>query len=321
MIDAPFGAPEGQRQPARTTRKRTNLAIVLGSLALAAVLIFHTLVPDVAGLGLLVDNGLPWLGLLIIPLVLASFLSRKGKPWLAIGVPVLVWALLFVPGIVPHSGPALSANTLTVASQNVAAESGTAAESATALAATGANVIALQEMDADAIAAASDVLDEQYPYSFSVGTVGVWSTMPLINAQAWDLGLGWQRAVAADIETPTGLVSIYVLHAPSARPWSHDDRDTVLHNLADVLPNDLNERVIVVGDFNATVKDRALSGISDLVSEPNQSGGGFGFTWPASAPIARLDHLMQKGMTVASNTTLKAGDSDHLAILTTLNLD
>lgn len=286
-------------------------------------MVFHTLVPDVGGFGFVIDSAAPWLGLGIPLLVVLSAFARRGRPWVAICVPLLAWAIIFGPSIVPLSwtAPAASANTLTVASQNVEASSGTGAASATALAATDADVIAIQEMDSTTSADVGAVLDADYQYSYQVGTVGLWSTYPILNAQPWDLGLGWQRALAADIETPDGLVSIYVIHAASARIGDHGDRDEMLKNLADVLPNDENDRVIAVGDFNAASSDRAFQPILSQLSEPNQSDGWFGFTWPSSPfAAARLDHFLQRGMTVTSNTVIPAGGSDHRAILASVNL-
>jgi vancomycin resistance protein VanJ len=299
-----------------------NALIVIGALVLALLLGAHAIVPDIAGLGLLLDSALPWFGLGIPVLIVLALFARGGKPWIAILVPVAVWGVMFVPAILPlsWSAPAAAEKTLTIASQNVEAGSGTATESATTLAATGADAIAFQEMDGDSKAAIAAVLDPDYQYSYGVGTVGLWSKYPILNAQPWDLGLGWQRALAADLQTPTGLVSIYVIHAASARPGDHGERDTMLTNLSTVLPNDQNDRIVAVGDFNASSTDRSMSGIFSELTEPNQTGGGFGFTWPASFPITRPDHVLQSGLAVVSSTTLKAGNSDHLATLTTMNL-
>ncbi|SDZ28929.1 vancomycin resistance protein VanJ [Herbiconiux ginsengi] len=292
------------------------------ALALAAGTALHVFAPEFFGFSLVVESALPWFGLAIPVLLVLAFVSRAKGAVIAAVVPALVWSVMFVPAIVPlaWSAPAASADTLTVASQNVEADSGTAADSATALAASGAQVIALQEMDSDARDQVEAVLSDKYPYSYGIGTVGVWSTYPILNAQALDLGLGWQRAIAADLQTPTGLVSIYVIHAASARPGEHADRDTMLANLADYIPRDENDRILMVGDFNAGSSDRNIAGLTGQLSEANQSEGGFGFTWPATMPVTRPDHVLQRGMEVTSNTTLRAGSSDHLAVLTTLNL-
>ncbi|MCS5733054.1 endonuclease/exonuclease/phosphatase family protein [Herbiconiux daphne] len=322
LLEAPRETRDSSSR--RSTRTRSGLAVLvcIAALGLAAVLGLHVLVPDLLGLGLIVDSALPWFGLAIPVLLVLAFVTRAKGAVIAALVPTVVWGVMFVPAIVPlaWSAPAASGDTLTIASQNVEADSGTAAESATALAASGAQVIALQEMDADAREQVEGVLSDSYPYSYGIGTVGVWSTYPIENAQALDLGLGWQRAIAADLATPTGLVSIYVIHAASARPGDHADRDTMLANLADYIPRDENDRILMVGDFNAGSSDRTIAGLTGQLSEANQTGGGFGFTWPASSPVTRPDHVLQRGMEVTSNTTLRVGGSDHLAVLTTLNL-
>jgi vancomycin resistance protein VanJ len=135
------------------------------ALGLAAGLGLHFLVPDIAGVGLVLESALPWLGLLIPVLLIAAFVSRSRGAVVAALVPLLVWVVMFGPALVPlsWSAPAASDSTLTVASQNVEAGSGTAGESARALAETGAQVIALQEMDDAAREEVVGVLGEAYP--------------------------------------------------------------------------------------------------------------------------------------------------------------
>ncbi|WP_251856250.1 endonuclease/exonuclease/phosphatase family protein [Herbiconiux sp. L3-i23] len=304
----------------RPARRRLNAVVVVGSLVLAALLAGHALVPDVLGLGLLLDSILPWLGLLVIGLAVLALLARRGRPIAAVLVPAVVWCVMFVPALLPLAAAAPSGETLTVASQNIKADSATGVESATELAATGADVIALQEMDYGARNAIADELSDDYGYSYQVGTVGLWSTYPIANAQPLQLGLGWNRALAADLETPSGPVSIYVIHAGSARLDDHADRDTMLAELAATVPNDENDRVVVVGDFNAASNDRALAPLQAELSEANQTSGGLGFTWPSWFPATRLDHVFTTGVDVVSNETMVAGDSDHLALLATLGL-
>ncbi len=325
VIAPPESAAGGPSTPQSARRPRVGLArftAVLGA-ALALVLVSHALVPDVAGLGLIVDTALPWLGLAVPLLLVGAFIARSRAAVASAVLAAIVWCLVFVPSVVPLSWTAAPASDsqLTVASQNVEAGSGTAADSAAALAATGADVVALQEMDAESREAAGSVLDEVYPHRYGVGTVGVWSVYPIENAQMLDLGLGWKRGLAADLETPSGPVSIYVVHAASARPAANDERDVMLANLGEHLARDENTRVVAIGDFNAGSSDRALGDVTAQLSEANQTDGGFGFTWPAVAPIVRLDHVFQRGMEVVTNTTMQGGGGDHLAVVATLNLE
>lgn len=316
---------EHHRAPASARPRRTRLGtvVVASSLLLTFVLLGHAWLPDIAGLGLVIDSGLIWLGAAVPLLGLAAIAARRKYLAAAVMVPAVVWSLMFVPGMVPlaWSAPAPVADAMTVVSQNLQAESGTGAESARALAATGAQVVALQEIDGGSREAVNAELDPHYGYSYRIGTVGLWSSYPILNAQPQDLGLGWNRALSADLQTPSGLVRIYVVHAASARPLEHAERDTMLANLGQAIAADDSERVIAVGDFNAASSDRNFPAGTAKLSEPRQDAGLAGFTWPASPfPVARLDHILQRGLTATSNTVMPAGASDHLAVRASFNL-
>jgi vancomycin resistance protein VanJ len=41
------------------------------------------------------------------------------------------------------------------------------------------------------------------------------------------------------------------------------------------------------------------------------AGDGFGFSWPAGFPMARIDQIMVKGIEPKSSWVLPATDSDH----------
>lgn len=291
------------------------------SILLALTILFHTVLPG--SLGTLVATALPWLGWMLPALLVGALLTRARRAWLVVAVPALVWVLMVGSILLPLGG---TANTdpesqLTVATHNVRGASNSAASSARELAAEGADVIALVELDADNRDAAAEELAATHPYSYMVGTVGLWSVYPIEQQVPLELGLGWRRALSADVSTPSGPVSVYVVHAASFRPGDQRDRDTMLQNLGELIPQDLNERVVVMGDFNATTFDPAMQKILDSVSEPRQSSPSWGFTWPAAFPIARIDHILERGFTPVANRVFSAGESDHRAILTVLDID
>lgn len=315
---------EHHRPPTRSrTGRRVGAVVVLGAVALSLILLGHSRVPDFAGLGLILDSGLIWLGALIPLLGLLALAARRKRVAVVVVAPAVIWALMFVPGMVPlsWSAPTAAQNSMTVVSQNLQAESGTAGESARILAGTGAQVVALQEIDGAAQEAVAAELNPRYEHSYRIGTVGLWSSYPILNAQPEGLGLGWNRALSADLDTPHGTVRIYVVHAASARPSDHADRDTMLTSLARTIGADSSERILAVGDFNAASTDRHFSALTDLLHEPQQDGGLAGFTWPVSPlPVTRLDHILQRGMTATSNSVLPAGASDHLALRTSFTV-
>lgn len=291
---------------------------MIGAAAFIALVLLG-FVPGIVGTAVAVL--LPWLWIPALLLALAA-LRVRGRRWIAV-VPVLVWALAvstsitWLPSAITGSAWETDGN-LVVASQNVQAGSATADASARALQQRGADLIALTELDAESREQAIAELADSHPYSYLVGTVGLWSTLPIVEAHPLDLGLGWRRALAAQVAAPDGPIEVYVIHAASLRPGSQSARDTMLRTLGDTIAKDGAERVVAIGDFNAAATDPALAAIRAQLDEPRQEAGGFGFTWPAAFPLARIDHVYQRGFEVSGAQTLRTGDSDHLAILAAL---
>lgn len=70
-----------------------------------------------------------------------------------------------------------------------------------------------------------------------------------------------------------------------------------------------------MGDFNGTADDRALpAATSRPRSVRAEAGAGFGFTWPASFPVARIDQSLVRGVGLRAACTPPATDSDHLPV-------
>lgn len=298
------------------SRRRAGAAI---SAAAFIALVLLGFVPGIVGTAVAVM--LPWLWIPALVLCVAA-LRVRGRRWIA-AVPALTWVLAvstsitWLPAAITGS-PWQTDGNLVVASQNVQASSGTADASARALQQQGADLVALTELDAESREQAIAELAGSHPYSYLVGTVGLWSTLPIAEAHPLDLGLGWRRALAAQVEAPGGPIEVYVIHAASLRPGSQSARDTMLRALGDTIAADAADRVIAIGDFNAAATDPALAAIRAQLDEPRQEAGGFGFTWPAGVPLARIDHVYQRGFVDSSAKTLRAGESDHLAILAAL---
>lgn len=306
--------PVGTRRAA--PRRGTIVALLVAAVALTAVVLLGT-VPGPVGTAIAV--ALPWLGLALVPLVIGALLVRPRTAWIA-AVPVIAWTVAlwgFLP--VPWQGePAAGDGTLLVATQNVEAGSGTGAASARSLAANGAQILALTELDADSGAAIADELADTYPHAYRVGTVGVWSRYPIVDEEALDLGLGWKRALRVTVDAPGGPVSVYVVHAASLRPGAQSARDGMLSALGERIREDRSPRAIALGDFNAVSTDPALAPISRELGEARFGGLAPSFTWPASFPAVRIDHVFQRGFATAVAKTTSAGRSDHLAIVAAL---
>lgn len=295
-----------------------RIFFVLLCLALAGLMVFHQQIPDVLGLGLVVDNLAPWAGLGIPALFLIALVLRGRSSFIGLLVPVVVWSVLFGGSFIPHTQRAPEA-ALEIATQNVHESAGV--QAARELADSGAQVITLQEIGEGQEDQISAELAKSHPYKYMVSTVGVWSAYPLKNAQPLDLGLGWNRALRVDVSTDHGDVRLYAVHAASARPTGHDERDAMLASLANYVQSDDSAKIVAAGDFNATSTDRHFAPVAQALDEAQYSDWGLAMTWPRSPfPVLGIDHVMLRGVESANLQRAEIGDSDHYALQATIDL-
>ncbi|MFD9305748.1 endonuclease/exonuclease/phosphatase family protein [Streptomyces sp. NPDC060048] len=294
--------------------------IVLAALAvlISLVMIFHASLPnDIGNLGSLIETFLPWLGLAVPVLFAAALLRRSATALIAILLTAAVWVNLF-GGLVTdksHGG-----GNLTVATHNVDADNTDPAGTAASVATSGADVLALTELKGSAVPVYEKALKGTYKYHSVEGTVGVWSKYPLTSSAPVDIKMGWTRAMRATVKTPHGDVAAFVAHLPSVRVklnagFTANQRDNSADALGAALAAEPLGKVVLLGDLNGTVNDRALSEVtSQLRSTQGASGDGFGFSWPAQFPMARIDQILVRGVTPEASWTLPRTGSDHLPI-------
>ncbi|MGV9455470.1 endonuclease/exonuclease/phosphatase family protein [Streptomyces sp. NPDC003635] len=310
--------------------------LVLAALALLLGLFtgLHSKVTDRGGLGSLVETFLPWFGLFVPVLLACALWRRSASAVVALLLPAVVWLSLFGGLLSDKSRPG---GDLTVVSHNVGAENSDPAGTARDLAASGADLLALEELTDQARDTYETELAKTYPYHSVRGTVGLWSKLPLSDVgsvdvlrgmvgplaqteQAKDIPADPPRALRATVATERGPLAVYVAHLGSVRLmprggfWT-DSRDAGAEKLAEAVAAERLERVVVLGDMNGTTEDRALDGLtSRLSSAQGKAGNGFGFTWPASFPMARIDQILVRGVEPNSSWVLPATGSDHLPV-------
>ncbi|MFF9213400.1 MULTISPECIES: endonuclease/exonuclease/phosphatase family protein [unclassified Streptomyces] len=304
------------RGDARVWRRGLLLAAV--ALLLALVMVVHSRIPNTFGnLGSLTETFLPWLGVLIPLLFAGALLRRSATALIAVILPSIVWLNLFGGLLTDKSG---GGGDLTVATHNVNADNPDPSGTAREVAASGADLLALEEIKASAVPTYENALEGTYPHHAVVGTVGLWSKYPLTGVEAVDIRLGWKRAMRATVATPEGPVAVYVAHLPSVRVkaaagFTARQRDKSADALGEAIAGEKLPRVILLGDLNGTMNDRALNAVtSQMRSTQGAAGDGFGFSWPASFPMARIDQIMVKGVEPESSWTLPATASDHLPV-------
>ncbi|AOT60814.1 Endonuclease/Exonuclease/phosphatase family protein [Streptomyces rubrolavendulae] len=307
----------GRDRRGRTAWSRGRVLAVLAALT-AWLIVFHPVVPDLPGRpGSLVEAFLPWLGLLVPVLVAAGLVRRSATALLAALLPVTAWAGTFGGLLLPAPD---ARHDLTVVQHNVSDENADPAGTARALAAARPDLIALQEVTPRALPAYRAALSARYPHHEVRGTVGLWSAHPLTDVRALDIrprGVepGWRRALRATASTRHGDVAVYVAHLPSvrlnARGFDAARRDESAGLLGSLLAAEPLDRVVLLGDLNGTVDDR---GLAPLTSRLGTAGTGFAFSWPASAPLARIDHVLARRAEVLRIWTLPPTGSDHLPV-------
>ncbi|MER5755133.1 endonuclease/exonuclease/phosphatase family protein [Streptomyces sp. NPDC002088] len=308
---------------------KRGLVFAASALLLGLFMLLHAQITDRGGLGSLVESLLPWFGL-FIPVLLAGALWRRSlSAVVALLLPVMVWLNLF-GGLLSDKSHAGS--DLIVASHNVGADNPDPVGTARDLAASGADILALEEITAQARGTYEKGLAKAYPYHAVLGTVGLWSKLPLSDTRPVDTGMdagplgatkpadvkmAYNRALRTTVATDHGPLAVYVAHLGSVRLmprggfWT-DSRDRNAQALGKAIAAEQNERVVLLGDLNGTTDDRAFDGLtSQLRSAQEEAGNGFGFTWPAKFPVVRIDQILVRGVKPESSWLLPATGSDH----------
>jgi vancomycin resistance protein VanJ len=313
---------DGWRRDPRIWRRGIVVAVL--AVLLALVMVLHAQIPNKVGnLGSLTETFLPWFGVFVPVLLVLALVRRSATALIAVVLPAAVWLNLFGGLLTDKTG---SGGDLTVATHNVNADNADPSGTARDVAASGADVLALEELTESAVPVYEKALAPTYKYHEVVGTVGLWSKYPLSDTKAVDIKLGWERAMRATLATPEGEVAVYVAHLPSVRVkleagFTARQRDKSADALGEAIADEPIERVVLLGDLNGTMNDRALNAVTaQMRSTQGAAGSGFGFSWPASFPMARIDQIMVRGVEPAASWTLPETGSDHLPVAARVKL-
>ncbi|GAA2880423.1 teicoplanin resistance protein VanJ [Streptosporangium fragile] len=274
----------------------------------------HRLLPELGGFTPMLESLLPWLGVPVPILLAAALATRSWQVIFAVLLPATVWGVMFGPALLrtPPGGP----SDVSVATLNVGATNAESAQAAR-IVAEDRDLVAVQELTPGGPAA--KVLDERFPHRYRIATVGLWSRFPIVESRKVDIGLDWARALRAVVRTPKGDLTVYVMHLASARPGQTAQRDETLRYARKVVDRDGSERLLLLGDLNTATTDRKRAGLVPPLSDAQQeAGSGFGFTWPASFPVTRPDHILYRGLTATDAGVEHVPGSDHRAAVASL---
>ncbi|WP_407317244.1 endonuclease/exonuclease/phosphatase family protein [Isoptericola halotolerans] len=300
------------------------MALAAAALATGWLLVLHHLLPDIAGLGSLVETFLPWSGLVLLALGVVAVLRRAAGGALAVLFSAGAWLWLFWPLPAPASAPGPD---LVVVQHNVADTNSDPGRTAAVLLEAEPDVVTLVEVTTPLDRELTQALGAALPYREVRGTVGVWSRYPLLGPEPVDLrppgtNASWERGMRVVVDVPGGTdPRVYAVHAPSVRlgpgGLRSQARDHSLGLLGEVLADDDASVVVVGGDLNATLDDRALGPVLAHVSTPRVV---LGATFPAPLPVVRIDHVLARGADVTRVATLGRTGSDHLPVVADVRL-
>ncbi|MFK4086435.1 endonuclease/exonuclease/phosphatase family protein [Kribbella sp. NPDC020789] len=323
---APKRSP--QRGDARRARKngkwRRGWFIAVLAILTAVPLLFHRWVPNSFGnMGSLLDTFLPWVGFAVPILALAALIRRSAIAGVALLLPTVVWCGMFGNQLIPQSTG--GAYDLRVLSHNVDAANPDPERTAQDLLAADADVVALEELTAADLKVYKAAFAKKYPHQVTRDTVALWSKYPVEESESVDVGFAWTRALRAEVDTPEGKVAVYVAHLASVRVgtsgFTSDQRNKTIRALGRQIADERLAGVIVMGDFNGTATDRSLAPLTaGLRSAQGAAGHGFGFTWPSSFPMARIDHILVRGVQPTKAWVMGPTGSDHRPVVAELKI-
>ena len=320
--------PKPGRASARRQRRngkwRRGWVIAVLAILSAFPLLFHRYVPNSFGnLGSLVDTFLPWFGLAIPILAVAAGIRRSATAGVALLLPTVIWALMFGHLMIPGKGG--GSYDLRVLSHNVDASNPDPEKTARDLLGADADVVALEEITSKDLKIYKAEFAKTYPHMVARGTVALWSKYPVEESESVDVGFAWTRALRAEVSTPQGKVAFYVAHLASVRVgasgFTSNQRNDTIAQLGQQIAAEKRAGVVVMGDFNGTANDRSLAPLTyGLRSAQGAAGYGFGFTWPAKFPMARIDHIMVRGVVPTKAWVMKSTGSDHLPVVAEIRI-
>jgi vancomycin resistance protein VanJ len=272
------------------------LAFLPGALVVWAVLAIA--LPQRSGLPAMITAFEEPLFLATIAVLAPTALWRRARTLLAL---LLVCAVvgggLFGSAWVSLPGSGASRHDLTVMSWNVRAGARSPADQVAQLKGTGADLIALQEVEPDAAAAieADAELALLYPYRAVAPRPGTWGLAVLSRYPiSGVVSLERPSLLELTVATPQGAVQVIDVHVNPPNlyagwpiPVAYDtaDREADVAALREPVQAALSagERLLVVGDFNTTPSEAEYGVITAGLRDTHvEVGEGPGWTWRPS---------------------------------------
>jgi vancomycin resistance protein VanJ len=295
-----------------------------------------------------------FLHLLLMPaFVLLPLIVFWRRWWLALNILILVVFFLASYGalLTPRSiAAAPDSAALGILTYNLHAETQEFDGFIEVIRASGADIVAVQELSPAAASRFSADLVREYPYQalhpqrYANSGQGILSRYPIVADKYWrdrmfPDSLGNQRA---EIDFNGPRITLYNMHPlrPVLRGLSFDDRQRrqTVTSLLELTKQD-NGPILIVGDFNMTDQTEDYRRIAASFSDTyREVGWGMGFTFPDADPVTpskqkirrmiqfplllRLDYIFHTDafQALEANVWPESGGSDHHPVYARLAL-
>lgn len=250
-------------------------------------------------------------------------------------------AVLSAVGLLVHVGwlaPYLVADgprqgdRLTVLSTNLEYGGADLADIRRLVAANDVDLLSVQELTPDAADELTAALGNALPHSYtepepsSAGGTGIWSRFPIRERRTVDPMLFRNLRATVELGQGRGELAFVAVHPVPPGVGGPDDLDqrTLRSGLTDLAG--AYERVVVAGDFNATVDHPPLRELRALgyADAADRAGAGIVPTWPVGGTIPTafgIDHVLASGdVGVTEFRRELVPHTDHYAVLADLVL-
>jgi endonuclease/exonuclease/phosphatase (EEP) superfamily protein YafD len=259
-------------------------------------------------------------------------------------LPLGLFLAVYGPQFLPQPGVAAAGPEFRVLSFNAGGNvgGGRPERLLSALRATDAAIVALQEVPPDTLGVIGAALAAEYPYRAGGPDAVVLSEFPVLERAQFRLQDGAylaQHVVVATPGKPLNLVNVHLVR-PAYRtgwrrgllPWVRGFdpawRDTQVQELLTRLKA-IGGPIVLTGDFNETEWSRPYGMLrTELEDSFREAGWGFGHTYPSnirwgeweiSVPLARIDYIFHSPELIAVRAYVGPdGGSDHLPVVADL---
>jgi vancomycin resistance protein VanJ len=279
-------------------------------------------------------------------LLLAGLLLRARRTLLLLLLPTAAFLALYGGQFVPRATAAAAGPAFRVLTFNVAAGRGYGqAEPVVQLIRSVApDLVALQEVRADALDTIGAALRESYPYQGRSADGVILSRAPLLETYALRPETGAHEGLVAEAVIGDRVVTLVNAHPylPTqyshwrragldlARSYSTSARNAAVADLLDYLQTVDGPRVLV-GDFNMSASSFAHDLLTTQLRDAYQEAGwGFGHTVPAnlepaapaiSLPLFRVDYIFHSSELAARRAWVGPyTNSNHLPVIADLQI-